>query len=233
MTHANFTRLSTASFATAPCPIETTAQLQAALEPAQALSEAISLSDMVQATCIELRPLLAHHQITLLLNGDARALPLVFGDRVKLRAALWECMEAAIVHARLEVDPSRSLAMEILFSTDADQVHLTLRNLGAIDMVTLGEPDSCLMPPSGTGGWETVGTERRQHVVFPFARVLLQSLGGNVVVHQTEGAGVACTLSLPRLSSHTGTALRPAHHAQIYAGLLTRLASDDHPPLPQ
>ncbi|MBY0464821.1 MAG: hypothetical protein K2W33_07730, partial [Burkholderiales bacterium] len=167
------------------------------LEADHAISEAISLPDMVHATCIELRPLLAHHQVTLLINGDARGLPWVFGNRARLRAALWECMEAAIVHARLEVDTYRSLAMEIVFSTDASQVHLTIRNLGAIETVTLGEPGSGLTPQPGQTDAAALATESRQHLVFPFARVLLQSLGGQVVVRQPAGGGVECTVSLP------------------------------------
>lgn len=96
-----------------------------------------------------------------------------------------ECVEAAIVHARLEVDPTRSLAIEILFATDADQVHLTLRNLGAIEMVTLGEPDSCLGTGSLSHEAPATFAESEQHVVFPFARMLLLSMGGQVVVRRS------------------------------------------------
>lgn len=191
----------------------------------EAASEAICLSDLVEATCIELRPLLAHHQVTLLFNRAARGLPLVFGRRAALRAALLECVEAAIVHARLEVDPTRSLAIEILFATDADQVHLTLRNLGAIEMVTLGEPDSCLGTGSLSHEAPAAFAESRQHVVFPFARMLLLSMGGQVVVRQADGTGVECTLSMPCAPDPAETTGKSTHHAHIYAGLLTRVAT--------
>lgn len=193
--------------------------LAAPLVPA---NQAISLPDMVQAICIELRPLLASHQVTLLFSGQARAVPLVFGHRDQLRAALWECVEAAIVHARLEVNASRSLAMEILFMTDADQVHLIIRSLGAIEEITLtadgaaAEPVASLLPSSAEL------TELRQRLVFPFARLSLHSLGGQVSVSQPEGAGVECTVSLP-LAAPSAAADQPDHHAQVYAGLLTRL----------
>lgn len=186
-------------------------------------NEAISLPDMVHAVCTELRPLLAHHQITLLFSGDARGLPLVFGQRDPLRAALWECVEAAVVHARLGVEPHRSLAIEILFATDANQVHLTLRSLGAIEVVTLTE-SGCAAPESTAHTRASaVAAEPRQHVVFPFARVLLQSLGGQVVVQHSHDGGMACTLSLPCVNGDTAAEAPGEHHAQIYAGLLTRL----------
>lgn len=187
-------------------------------------NEAISLPDMVQAVCSELRPLLTHHRITLLFNGDARGLPLVFGQRDPLRTALWECVEAAVVHARLGVEPSRSLALEILFSTDTDQVHLTIRSLGAIEVVTLTET-GCALPETAPADTRenTPAAEPRQHVVFPFARVLLQSLGGQVVVHHSHDGGLECTLSMPCASTDDAAAVPGQHHAQIYAGLLTRL----------
>jgi hypothetical protein len=134
-------------------------------------------------------------------------------------------VEAAIVHARLEVDPTRSLAIEILFATDADQVHLTLRNLGAIEMVTLGEPDSGLCTGSLSHEAPAAFADSRQHVVFPFARMLLLSMGGQVVVRQTDGAGVECTLSMPCAPDPAETIGKPTHHAHIYAGLLTRVAT--------
>lgn len=189
-------------------------------------NEAISLPDMVQAVCTELRPLLVHHQITLLFSGDARALPLVFGQRAPLRAALWECLEAAVVHARLGVEPGRSLALELLFSTDANQVHLTVRSLGVIEEVTLtgtGHPEPLMHRPAPAAPRPT---EPRQHVVFPFAQLLLQNLGGQVLVHHGEGGALACTLSLPCADSHALEAMQEAHHAHIYAGLLTRLTQN-------
>jgi hypothetical protein len=195
-------------------------------------NEAISLPDMVHAVCTELRPLLAHHRITLLFNGDARALPLVFGQRAPLRTALWECLEAAVVHARLGVEPQRSLALEMGFSTDANQVHLTLRSLGAIEEVTLTDSGHALplaQPPAGVAP----APEPRQHVVFPFARLLLHSLGGQVVVHHSDGGDLACTLSLPCADERATAEAHQAHHAQIYAGLLTRLTHNGWPTGPQ
>lgn len=201
--------------------------------PYAEISEAICLPDLVHATCIELRPLLAHHQVTLLLNGDARALPRVFGNRCKLRAALRECIEAAIVHARLEIEPDRSLAMEILFSTDADRVHLTIRSLGAIEQVTLGGPETDASAAARTEPVFVAANEPRnrpQHIVFPFARVLLHSLGGQVVVQQSPSVGMACTVSLPGVREPMSEPPIDAHHAEIYAGLLTRLASNEASP---
>lgn len=185
-------------------------------------NQAIFLPDMVQAIGMELRPVLASHQVTLLFNGQAKAVPWVFGHRDQLRAALWECVEAAIVHARLEVDASRSLAVEILFMTDADQVHLIIRSLGAIEDITLGADGAAAGSATGSEGTSAEPTELRQRLVFPFARLSLLSLGGQVTVRQPEGAGVECTVSLPR-ATPADAAGQPDHHAQVYAGLLTRL----------
>lgn len=216
-----------------PSPFAKATAYPVSCDAIQAVNEAISLPDMVHATCIELRPLLAHHQVTLLLNGNAQALPLVFGNRALLRAALWECMEAAVAHARLEVEIERSLAMEVVFSTDTDQVHLTIRNLGAIEVVTL-EGANCTHPPHSPHSRPAyVPPETRQHVVFPFARVLLQSLGGQVVVRHEIGAGVECTVSLPRIADSTEATRQATHHAHIYAGLLTRMASNGLETLPR
>lgn len=185
-------------------------------------NEAIALPDMVQSICIELKPLLSSHNITLLFNGEARSLPLVFGHRAELRTALWECIEAAIVHARLEVDASRSLAMDILFMTDADQVHLVIRSLGAIEEITLGPDGAGCGENACETGTDAEPSALRQQLVFPFARLSLHSLGGQVSVRQPDGAGVECTVSLPRAPQQPHG--QPHHHhAQVYAGLLTRL----------
>lgn len=232
---AAYLALSSAPVPTCTPHGDTTFQSGVGLRPAA--SEAICLRDLVHATCIELRPWLAHHQVTLLLNGDAHNLPRVFGNRDQLRTALWECMEATIVHARLAVEPSRSLAMEISFSTDANHVHLTIRSLGAIEHVTLGgaAEDTLPDPLTEAGSHNPVTTDphvRQQHIVFPFARVLLQSLGGQVAVNEAHGGGAACTVSLPGLSEVSRTQPIPEHHALVYAGLLTRLTSIDAPPQP-
>lgn len=189
----------------------------------QPRTEAISLPDMVQAVCTEMGPLFEHHQITPLLNGDTRGLPWVVGQRTPLRAALWECVEAVVVHARLGVEAHRSLAIEMRFATDANQVHLTLRSLGAIEVVTLTASGSAAPEDTDHRGASTGLAEPRQHVVFPFARVLLQHLGGQVVVQHSADGGMACTLSLPCVTPEMAAAAPGKHHAQIYAGLLTRL----------
>jgi hypothetical protein len=211
------------AFGTVPHPAESASSAELMFGSGLPRSEAISLPDMVHAVCTELRPLLAHHQVSLLFNGDARALPLVFGHRDKLRTALWECVEAAVVHARLALEPDRSLAMELLFSTDADQVHLTIRSLGAIEEVTLASDGSAAPATADSTSGAIPANEPRQHMVFPFARLLLQSQGGQVVVNQGNDGGMECTLSLPCADDHVADAPLGKHHAQIYAGLLTRL----------
>lgn len=197
------------------------------LQAALPRSEAISLPDMVESVCTELRPLLAHHRVTVLFNGGTGCLPLVFGQRGPLRAALWECLEAAIIHARLGVEHHRSLALELVFSTDANQVHLSVINLGAIEEVSLDANGCARDTRPNHPEASAPARDPRQHVVFPFARVLLQSLGGQVVVHQGEAGALQCTLSLPCASAEATEAAYRKHHAQIYAGLLTRLTQNE------
>ena len=133
-------------------------------------------------------------------------------------------MEAAVIHARLAVDINRSLAMEMLFTTDADQVHLTIRNLGAIEEVTLAPDGSAAHDSSAVQPDTPACDEPRQHMVFPFARLLLQSLGGQVVVNHGTGGEMECTLSLPCANGNNPAHQAEHHHAQIYAGLLTRMS---------
>lgn len=89
---------------------------------------------------------------------------------------------------------------------DADPVHLIISSLAA----------------DGAAAGPGIGPQGCLRLVFPFARLSLLSLGGQVTVRQPEGAGVECTVSLPR-ATPADAAGQPDHHAQVSAGLLTRL----------